>query len=128
MPSHRAFTAFLLLSLCSASAFAAPPTKSLRVLFVGNSLTYVGNLPAVFAGLCEASHHTCAVDMIVKGGASLQDRVEDRSLERQDVAGHFDVVVLQERGGELIGLPDEAARIRAEEAAATLVKSARQMG
>jgi hypothetical protein len=133
MIGRRALAAWFVLALpftaLTASAAAAHPSSNpLRVLFLGNSLTYVGNLPAVFAALCEASRHACSVQMIVKGGADLKDRVADRTLERADVANHFDYVVLQERGGELIELPDAAARVSAESAAEALVKSARQSG
>jgi hypothetical protein len=108
------------------SAELAP--AAVRVLFLGNSITYVGNLPAVFASLCGASGHKCLVEMIVKGGAALSDRAIDGSLDRPDVAHRFDYVILQERGGDLIDLPDETARKSAESAAESLVLAARRLG
>lgn len=69
-----------------------------HVLFVGNSLTYVGNLPAVLGAMARANGHTLQTDMIVKGGATLTDRVEDGSVERALAQRHYDIVVLQERG------------------------------
>ena len=115
-------------TLRGSSAVAGTASTPVRVLFLGNSLTYVGNLPAVFAALCQASGHVCSVEMIVKGGATLHDRVADRTLERAEVAHHFDYLVLQERGGDLIELPDAAARVTAETAAETLVKTAHRLG
>ena len=109
-------------------AAAETPSTPIRVLFLGNSLTYVGNLPAVFAAVCQASGHVCSVDMIVKGGAALHDRVADRTLERADVANHFDYLVLQEHGGDLIELPDASAKVSAERAAESLAKTARRLG
>jgi hypothetical protein len=110
---------------CAVAQTASAP---IRVLFLGNSLTYVGNLPAVFAAVCQASGHVCSVEMIVKGGAALDARVADRTLERAEVAHHFDYLVLQERGGDLIELPDTSAKLRAERAAEALVKMARRLG
>jgi hypothetical protein len=129
MLGRRAFNAALLALLLPAAVCSAdPPAATIRVLFLGNSLTYVGNLPAVFACLCDASGHKCSVEMIVKGGAALHDRAIDGSLDRPDVAQRFDYVVLQERGGDLIDLPDEAARKSAESAAESLVLTARRLG
>jgi hypothetical protein len=128
MLSRRYFAAAFLSVLLSASAFSAPTAKQGRVLFVGNSLTYVGNLPAVFAAVCQTSGQSCPVEMIVAGGAALHDRLVDGSLDRPQIAANFDVVVLQERGGDLMGLPDDAAKIRADHAAIGLVEKARQLG
>ena len=102
---------------------------SVRVLFIGNSITYVGNLPSVLAALCAASENSCSTEMIVQGGGTLADRVVDQSIDRANSKGQFDYVVLQERGGDLIAPPDLApVRERAEEAAATLTRGARQLG
>jgi hypothetical protein len=81
MLGRRAFNAALLaLVLPAAVCSADPPAATVRVLFLGNSITYVGNLPAVFASLCDASGHKCSVEMLVKGGAALRERVIDDSL------------------------------------------------
>jgi hypothetical protein len=73
-----------------------------RLLFVGNSLTYVGNLPAVLDALAASNNKPLQSDMIVKGGATLTERVADGSVERALAAKHYDYVVLQERGGDTI--------------------------
>ncbi|SKA26067.1 hypothetical protein [Novilysobacter spongiicola] len=72
-----------------------------RLLFVGNSLTYVGNLPAVFEALAEANGRTVSSDMIVRGGATLSERVSDRSVERALDERRYTALILQERGGDL---------------------------
>jgi hypothetical protein len=129
MVSRRRFAAATLALLLSAAAAGAESQgKSVRVLFLGNSITYVGNLPAVFAALCEASGNKCSVEMIVTGGAALHDRVADRSMRRPEVAHGFDYLILQERGGDLIELPDAAAKASAQSAAQKLVADARRLG
>ena len=75
-------TALILLSalLCASCATTGIDPPEQRVLFVGNSQLYVGNMPAVFAALASANGHPVASDMIVRGGASLADRVADGSI------------------------------------------------
>jgi len=127
MSVHRSILAWLLLALlASCSTDNSPPEKSTRVLFFGNSVTYVGNLPAVLSALCSASGTQCFAEMIAQGGATLTDRVADDSLERAISKGHFDYLVLQERGGDIIGaqMNQLGAQERAESAAATLVQAA----
>lgn len=96
-----------------------------EVLFVGNSLTYVGNTPAVFSALTEANGEPIASDMIVKGGATLAQRVYDGSVARALKEKQYTTLVLQERGGDLICafVPESCARSRqAIKALAALAK------
>lgn len=76
--------------------------KPIRVLFVGNSLTYVGNLPAVLEALAAANGKSITTQMLVRGGATLSDRVSDGSVRKLLGAAHYDFVVLQERGGDVL--------------------------
>lgn len=95
----------LLLALAlaaSAETASSAPRRGLTVLFVGNSLTYVGNTPAVFDALAAANAATVSSDMIVKGGATLAQRASDGSVARALAAKRYDAVVLQERGGDLM--------------------------
>lgn len=67
----------------------------LRVLFIGNSLTYVNGVPAMVQTIAEAAGHTFAYGAAVMANASLEDHwyagVESTI---RDVAA--DVVVLQQ--------------------------------
>lgn len=74
--------------------------EPIRILFVGNSLTYVGNLPAVVDELSRANGRATSSDMIVTGGATLTDRVEDGSVAAALATRKYAYVVLQERGGD----------------------------
>lgn len=80
------------------------PTRSqppLRVLFVGNSLVYYNDLPARFATLHAVAHPGRPVDadMLVVGGGSLRQRLDDGVLASILSERRFDVVVLQDIGG-----------------------------
>lgn len=79
------------------SKVAAEP---LRVLFVGNSLTYVGNLPAVFDALSAKNGLPTKSDMLVRGGATLTDWVRGGTVLAALEHNTYSVVVLQERGGD----------------------------
>jgi len=80
----------------------APRAEALRILFVGNSLTYAGNLPAVFDALSEANGRATASDMIVIGGGTLTERLADGSVAAALANGKYSYVVLQERGGDFM--------------------------
>lgn len=86
--------AIALLVLGSAGATDAP---AVRILFIGNSLTNVNDLPSIVAAFAEASGKGSPVcRSIVGGGMSLQDHWDDgaaiRALEREK----WDYVVLQQ--------------------------------
>ena len=90
------------------------PRHRLSVLFVGNSLTYVANTPAVFDAIATVNGAAVSSDMIVKGGATLTQRVNDGSIARALGEKRYSAVVLQERGGDLICAfgPDSCADSR----------------
>ena len=73
-----------------------------RMLFVGNSLTYFGNAPAIYAALSTANGRPVAADMIVEGGATLTQRVADGSVQQALQERSYDTLVIQERGGDLL--------------------------
>ena len=47
----------------------------LRVLFIGNSYTYVNDLPGVFSKLADSGKHLVETGMLAQGGWSLADHV-----------------------------------------------------
>ncbi|HMN44528.1 MAG TPA: hypothetical protein PKE27_08150 [Povalibacter sp.] len=131
MKAHLRFLAICVTTLLAAcNSNDSPGSEPARVLFLGNSVTYVGNLPAVFSALCNASDRNCSAEMIVQGGATLTDRVDDDSLERPTVEDRFDYLILQERGGDLMGAQIDRSETQkhAESSAATLVRTAREHG
>jgi hypothetical protein len=120
-------SAVLLATMLSLTTACAD--RAVRILFIGNSLTYVGNLPAVFEALCKTSGHKCSAEMIAQGGATLKQRADDQSLSSALKLRAFDYVVLQERGGDYIALPSRTEdRANAERAAETLAVDARKLG
>lgn len=99
-----------------------------RVLFVGNSLLYVGNVPAVFSALSKANQRSIQADMIVRGGATLTDRLDDGMVESALKKHRYDVMVLQERGGELMGAFGDIAQAKSKAALKSYAALAQQAG
>ncbi len=87
---------------CSNLSTPTPTPTPTRILFVGNSLIYTSNLPAVLDALGDANGQAIHSEMLAKGGATLRHRVEDGSVGAVLENGQYDYVVLQERGGDLV--------------------------
>lgn len=68
-----------------------------RVLFIGNSYTYVNDLPGTFVHLANAGGHGAEVDMAAPGGVGLIDHVNSGDMLEKLKASNWSYVVLQER-------------------------------
>lgn len=89
-------------SEAQALRWAYPPAASIAVrklLFIGNSLTYVNDLPGAVASLAPRGSQI-SVDMIARGGASLADAAQDPVVAKALAVGGYTDVILQERGGD----------------------------
>jgi hypothetical protein len=84
-----------------AEAAAPAPQKPVRVLFVGNSLTYVNNLPAMFVALAKSAGRPVEARMLVRGGHTLSQHLASGVLT-PELLTSIDQLVLQERGGDLV--------------------------
>lgn len=114
--SRRQLPAFLLLALLGGSASAGEALRTLNVLFVGNSLVYANNLPALFASLANAqgdgTHY--AADLIAAPGGRLAERWDDGVVAREIAGGRWHLLLLQEQGGLLACLADSERRGQAD--------------
>jgi hypothetical protein len=94
----------LALGLLAASAACqdagAPATShpvSLRVLFIGNSLTYVNDLPGTVAVIARSGGDTIRVEMVARPNYALIDHLTEKSGAEEAIRrGGWDVVVLQQ--------------------------------
>jgi hypothetical protein len=89
---------FLLLFVISCSA---PLTQSsagahLRVLFIGNSLTYTNDLPAIVEAIAESTGHRLVYKMIALPDFSLEDHWRRGDALKAIKEGKWDFVVLQQ--------------------------------
>ena len=124
---RRWISLLLLLFMFTACAAESAPQPN-KALFVGNSLIYVGNLPATYAALSTANGHPLHSQMIVKGGALLDQRVADGSVQRALIEHHPQLLILQEQGGALLCWPDESACTKSQAAIRTLAKAGSDAG
>ena len=84
--------------------------ESLKVLFVGNSLTYCNDMPAIMIGLIEQEQpdRPLKVAMLTGPGVTLHDHYRSGRLkEVLQEHGPWDWVVLQENGGLPLANPEE---------------------
>src|SRR5262245_16354271 len=70
----------------------APPT---RILFIGNSLTYSNDLPAMVCGLARAAARNAVRASVAKPDYSIEDHWNEGDARRA-IARGWDVVVLQQ--------------------------------
>jgi hypothetical protein len=91
----------LLMIVLALPLAAGAEQRVVRVLFVGNSLTYVNDLPATFATIYQAAQPDTRVEteMLAQGGALLREHLDAGALQSLLARERFDVVVLQELGG-----------------------------
>ena len=105
----------------------APPdtnAPTLRVLFIGNSLTYSGDLPAMIQGLARTAGVNLVYDQHTPGGARLLNHAADPQVRALLARGGWDAVVLQEQS-EWPAFSDEQVRSGIEPYATALATGAR---
>ncbi len=100
-----------------ALAGADPPP--IRVLFIGNSYTYVNDLPQMIADLAQAAKQRPLVfDKETPGGYSLEQHWKDAKAVKKIATGTWDFVVLQEQSLRPLNEPqlmfDYAAKFAGE--------------
>lgn len=117
-----------LIFACAGCGVGVRQERTEKVLFVGNSLTYAGNLPAVFSALAAENGRFVEVDMIVQGGATLSQRAADGSIVRALTGRRYAWLVLQERGGDLMCSFGRDSCIQSREAIRNMVAFARKQG
>lgn len=94
MINHYKNALLLLFLLCSVHLFGQ---QTKRVLFLGNSYTYVNNLPQLVASAAASTGKTLIFDMYAQGGYYLADHLTDTVSLAKVAAGGWDHVVLQDQ-------------------------------
>jgi len=103
-------------SVSAQAAIDSNATSTLRVLFIGNSLTYVNNLPRLLQALAAAQPDAAAIatTTFAAPGGAIAERWDDGHAAEALRNGHWDALVLQERGGLLACLRDSELRREGE--------------
>lgn len=87
---------FWLIGLLSVNAQDKTSKKELRVLFVGNSLTYVNNLPEIVAQLAKSAKQKLAYKMVAYPNYSLEDHWNKGEVQKILAKEKWDFVVMQQ--------------------------------
>jgi len=99
MRNMKYLTAFILLLLCLG---AGAGTR--RALFLGNSHTYVNDLPGLVAQLAESAGDTLIYDSNTPGGYTLFEHSTNPTSLAKIVADEWDFVILQDQS-EMPAIP-----------------------
>jgi len=99
-------TFILLIAIAASSSPAGPRRRSARsgvaprpvhrILFIGNSLTYTNDLPAMVCGLARFRGFSATCESVTFGGFDLRDHLQAGSAVRKLAAEKWSIVVLQQ--------------------------------
>jgi hypothetical protein len=82
---------------CGSTAAEPAPDPTLRILFIGNSLTYVNDLPALVEHLARSDpSRDVVVSSVAFGDYSLEDHWNRGDAQRAIASARWDFVVLQQ--------------------------------
>ncbi|MFK7849305.1 MAG: DUF4886 domain-containing protein [Rhodothermales bacterium] len=84
-------------AVASAGTSTNTNADTTRVLFVGNSYIYYNNLPRLFTAVAASKGKPVVAEMIVHGGARLEEHAANKQLGKHIAEGDWDYVVLQEQ-------------------------------
>jgi hypothetical protein len=90
------FLGALLAAAMLAVGAEAAPVQSLRILFVGNSLTATNDLPAHVAALAQVTGRKLEYGTVTFGGYNLEDHWTNGEARKALANGSWDVVVMQQ--------------------------------
>jgi len=93
----RKYALISLICILSTAPLLYSQDDTLRVLFVGNSHTYVNDLPTMFLNLAQSGGHPVIKDMSAPGGYTFQQHTTNATTLTKINQGIWDYVVLQEQ-------------------------------
>lgn len=104
---------------CGSAGVEPDTDPTLRILFIGNSLTYANDLPGTVQRLGQSDHsRTVVVSSVAVGNASLEDHWNRGDAQRAIASARWDLVVLQQGPSALpesrVLLIDHATRFAGE--------------
>ncbi len=101
-----------------------PEKNAYKLLFIGNSATYVHDIPATLASLCEKKGITVTQYQIVPGGYTLVQHSENPQVYAE-IAKGYDAVFIQENGNSMTS---EAERKKSLEACKKIGEAVNKTG
>jgi hypothetical protein len=87
---------------CGSAGVDPDTDPTLRILFIGNSLTYANDLPATVQGLGQSDpSRAVVVASVAVGGYSLEDHWNRGDAQRAIASAEWDLVVMQQGASAL---------------------------
>ncbi|HEX2627716.1 MAG TPA: hypothetical protein VHM26_01850, partial [Chitinophagaceae bacterium] len=71
-------------------------TKALKILYIGNSLTYTNDLPALISNIAKQDSATITYTTFASPDYSLEDHWNEGKVEDAITTGRYDFVVAQQ--------------------------------
>ena len=93
----KLFLILLIIVAVSLAAGTSLAQSKTRILFIGNSLTYVNDLPGLVAALADERGLKVEWEMAARGGYRFSQHVASPDTLKKIKAGNWDYVVLQEQ-------------------------------
>ena len=81
---------------CAKEGFSQQPANIIRLLFVGNSLTYTNNIPALVTELGKHDSVLIQYNMIAYPDYGLDDHLADGKLQAAIQKGNYTYVIIQQ--------------------------------
>ncbi len=81
-------------------ALSQPASKKIRVLFIGNSYTYVNNLPQLVHDIARSNGDSLFFDSYCPGGYTFNNHFNDANTLAKIALGNWNYVVLQAQSQE----------------------------
>src|SRR5688572_16004034 len=97
MKIKRLLLALGLLLVSSGCSPRCEQDTCLRILFIGNSYTFVNDLPATLTALAKSGGHQIETGLSAQSGMSLADHANSVDTTRHITSSQWDFVVLQEQ-------------------------------
>lgn len=107
LKSFSAVILFLYFNCCSQLHAASRP---LKILFVGNSITYYNDMPQTFRDIANEKGDSVLLTVYAPGGTGFQHHSVDPQVYNYLRMGGWDVIVLQPGSNESVGVPPTQAR------------------
>lgn len=95
-----------------ASEYAIMKSKHLRILFIGNSHTYMNDLPAKVKKMAREDGYSCDVTMFAHGGWYLFEHVKEPQTKFNVMFGDYDYIVLQEHSHPFDRIDDYRSAVK----------------
>ena len=96
MPGKTRFLLVILVLYSFNSALAKSAVKNWRILFVGNSLTYVNDLPSMIAAIARQDSTIISYTSLLFPDYSLEDHWKEGKVQAEIENGGYDFVVAQQ--------------------------------